>query len=157
MVNAINLSGTEKKFDEIKRSEGARGFLPFEMYRVEEADAARSPEPDAKSMDDELEGDEGAVGEEAQADVPRHVIEGLDLKVGAFYVHFCEESFMDLQNLAVLCFDIDAFVANWSKNLHLKANIKAEAVYYNDTMSLWEQLIEKVNIWRLIFWLESHF
>jgi len=30
---------------------------------------------------------------------------------------------MDLVNLAVVCFDIDAFVANWSRNLNFKANI----------------------------------
>ena len=139
------MSGTEKKIEEIKQISGAREFVPFEMYRLDEESTGRV-QSDAKSVDDELDADEQTVDEMLQADVPRHVIEALDLSVHAFYVHFCEESFMDLQNLAVVCFDIDAFVANWSKNLHFKANVNVEAVYYNDTLSLWEQLIEKVII-----------
>jgi len=83
VVNTINMSGTEKKIEEIKRIEGARGYLPFEIYGVD-GEMGRA-EADAKSVYDETEGDEEKRDE---VDLPRHVIEGLYLKVSAFYVHF---------------------------------------------------------------------
>lgn len=147
VVNTINMSGTEKKIEEIKQIQNARGFIPFKVYDVDEGRA----EADAKSIDDELEASDAhapaevpSAGTVIDEDVPRHVIEALELTVDEFIVHFCEESFMDVQMLAVLRFNINAFVANWSRNLHLKSNIKVEAVYYNDILSMWEQLIENV-------------
>jgi len=54
VVNTINMSGTEKKIEEIKRIEGARGYLPFEIYGVD-GEMGRA-EADAKSVYDETEG-----------------------------------------------------------------------------------------------------
>lgn len=48
------------------------------------------------------------------------LFETLELKINEIYITFCEETGLNLQPLAIVKFQLNGRVSNWTKNLHLK-------------------------------------
>lgn len=51
------------------------------------------------------------------------LFETLELKINEMYITFCEETGLNLQPLAILKFQLNGRVSNWTKNLHLKVGL----------------------------------
>ena len=115
---------------------------PFKMHKIKAENSRRffsfvSVEPDADLDDYETDNNNNNNNEPADADTPSkltELLEALDLYIERAFITFCEETGVDLQPLAVVKFKVDSRIANWTSNLHCKANISLEASYYNDRL-----------------------
>ncbi len=146
VVNTITLSGLEKHAEQAKKQQETEESEPNTKYIMRRENFfSQYDNTDDQVVDiDEID---AALNVETDKclDVKRtKVLEALDLDIGEFIITFCEESGLDLQPLAIVKMQLDARVSNWTRNMHCKADLTLEAVYYNDFLSTWEPLIENV-------------
>lgn len=153
VVSTINMSGTEKQAQETIKQKLLEVSEPFiarpdkkENYEMKNTDIKTQVDVEEQLlMSGEVENKVVVPKEENKSPTETtKILEALDLKIKEFLITFCEESGVELQPLAIVKLQLDGRVANWTKNLHVKADLTLEAIYYNDNLSTWEPLIETV-------------
>jgi hypothetical protein len=144
VVSTITLTGLEKHAIEEKKQSELRDLEPFQVYHIDRKTYFSQYAGSDDQLVDVDEIDARSVQEKIVETRKTRVLEALDLQIGEFVITFCEEAGLDLQPLAIVKMQLDGRVSNWTKNIHCKADLTLEAVYYNDFLSTWEPLIENV-------------
>ena len=162
VINAIMKSGTEKTKIESENKRRLEDAEPMIIRQIDESslklfDKANPVKGEAEV--DELYVQPKPQENEIEPQQQNELLESLDLLIKECYITFCEESYIELQPLAVVKIRMDGRIANWTRNIHVKAGLTLEASYYNDRFSNWEPLIENLMInedeyrpWGLDFW-----
>lgn len=166
VINTINRSGTETKHIESAKQKLLEDSEPFKVHfdtdaqkNVQKRDEI-AEEPDEENEIDVIETNDVSMEiDPALKGKVTKLLETLELNINEAYIKLCEESSIDLQPLAIVKLTLRGQVSNWTKNLHVKANIELEASYYNDKISNWEPLIDNVIIredvyrpWNIRLW-----
>lgn len=154
VINSINMTGLERVIEEKKVQRLREEIVPFVEKSIQANDYfLQSLEASNELADIEAnyatinhKPDETPVSPAAksQATINRTIIETLHLVINEFMIIFCEENPAQLQAHAIVSLQLDGKVSNWTSNLHVKADLTLEAIYYNDYLNTWEPLIETV-------------
>jgi hypothetical protein len=142
------MTGTEKKqIEEENKELLIEASEPLTILQVKEENTKRlfsfvSIDPEADQDDDDENdlnnnnnnNDLNEITGAEQLNKLTELLEALDLEIEKAFITFCEETGVDLQPLAVVKLKVDSRIANWTNNLHCKADIFLEASYYNDRL-----------------------